>query len=69
MGAYGTPLDAEFQEYLRRKRTDKTVSTYGAAFRRFMEHYQKKYDADRNIRLFLERVFENMRKPLDRSIT
>ena len=65
MKAYGTPLDSEFQEYLRRKRSGKTVSTYGAAFRRFMEHYREKYGADQNIRLFLERVFDNMRKPIE----
>jgi hypothetical protein len=55
-------FEPEVQEYLDLK-SQSTAHAYSNSFARFLEFYQSKYGKDANFGHFLDRIFEERKKP------
>jgi site-specific recombinase XerC len=56
-------FEQEVEEYLELK-SKPTRQTYGASFRAFLDFYQNKYGKDKGFIHFLDRIFEEFKKPI-----
>jgi len=55
-------FEPEIKEYLQLK-SPSTAHAYSNGFVRFLEYYQSKYGEGKNIGDFLDRIFEERKKP------
>jgi len=58
----GIKLDREFEDFLKLK-SRRTAETYKGAYRHFLFFYKSKHGEDVNIGHFLDRIFNNLKKP------
>jgi site-specific recombinase XerD len=55
-------FEPEVQEYLKLK-SPSTAKTYGSGFMKFLEYYRAKHGKDKGFNHFLDRIFEEFKKP------
>jgi site-specific recombinase XerD len=57
-------FEGEIEEFLAKKKSHSTVDAYAASFVKFLEFYQGKYGKDANFGHFLDRVYDDINKPI-----
>ena len=56
-------FEPEVNEYLALK-SKSTRKSYSSDYRIFLQYYKTKYGEDKNFTHFLDRIFENLKKPI-----